>query len=483
MFKKYFLLFPALFLLTTGIPAKAEELSPSFTLSTGGEGAYLKDGEHGTSYSFEEGATVTVRSADGSAMAGIYIIWDSPVNQWNLRTDSGVITCGQNGFLHEFISLEAPTASAVITVPSGGARISDIRIFSQDGPLPEDVQRWNAPCEKADIMLVPAHADDEILFLGGIIPTYGVVGEMDIQVVYMAEFWSSAKIREHEKLDGLWEAGLKNYPVCGNFKDLYSKTIEEAQSQYSFDAMTEFVTAQIRRFQPQVIVTHDQKGEYGHGFHMLTSLAVTTAVEYAGDENRYPDSASAYGTWDTPKTYLHLYEENKIRLDLRQPIDAMGGRTALEVAADAYKKHVSQQWCWFYVSDDYQYSCADFGLYRTTVGADTTGDDLFENLKTYKLQQQEKEEAQRQAEAQAALERQRREEEARRLEAERESAKQREQEQAAQEALRQQLEELGRQQKELSAHRSLVLGILLSVIVILASLLTFGILRLLKRRK
>ena len=332
-------------------------------------------------------------------------------------------------------------------------------------------------------MLVPAHADDEILFLGGIIPTYGVVGEMDIQVVYMAEFWSSAKIREHEKLDGLWEAGLKNYPVCGNFKDLYSKTIEEAQSQYSFDAMTEFVTAQIRRFQPQVIVTHDQKGEYGHGFHMLTSLAVTTAVEYAGDENRYPDSASAYGTWDTPKTYLHLYEENKIRLDLRQPIDAMGGRTALEVAADAYKKHVSQQWCWFYVSDDYQYSCADFGLYRTTVGADTTGDDLFENLKTYKLQQQEKEEAQRQAEAQAALERQRREEEARRLEAERESAKQREQEQAAQEALRQQLEELGRQQKELSAHRSLVLGILLSVIVILASLLTFGILRLLKRRK
>ena len=161
----------------------------------------------------------------------------------------------------------------------------------------------------------------------------------------------------------------------------------------------------------------------------------------------------------------------------------MGGRTALEVAADAYKKHVSQQWCWFYVSDDYQYSCADFGLYRTTVGADTTGDDLFENLKTYKLQQQEKEEAQRQAEAQAALERQRREEEARRLEAERESAKQREQEQAAQEALRQQLEELGRQQKELSAHRSLVLGILLSVIVILASLLTFGILRLLKRRK
>ena len=72
-------------------------------------------------------------------------------------------------------------------------------------------------------------------------------------------------------------------------------------------------------------------------------------------------------------------------MDLRQPLDKFQGRTALEVASDAYKKHVSQQWCWFYVSDDYEYSCADFGMYRTTVGNDT-GNDMMENVVSYEEQ-------------------------------------------------------------------------------------------------
>ena len=33
----------------------------------------------------------------------------------------------------------------------------------------------------------------------------------------------------------------------------------------------------------------------------------------------------------------------------------MDGMTAVEVATAAYKRHVSQQWCWFYVSDEYEY--------------------------------------------------------------------------------------------------------------------------------
>ena len=49
---------------------------------------------------------------------------------------------------------------------------------------------------------------------------------------------------------------------------------------------------------------------------------------------------------------------------------------------------MSQQWCWFYVSDDYEYSIADFGLYRTTVGPDT-GNDMMENLTSYAQQRQQ----------------------------------------------------------------------------------------------
>ena len=86
----------------------------------------------------------------------------------------------------------------------------------------------------------------------------------------------------------------------------------------------------------------------------------------------------------------------------RRALSRFGGKTVLEVAADGYLQHVSQQWCWFYVSDDYQYSCAKFGLYRSTVGADT-GNDILENVVTYEEQARIKaeEESSRQAESES----------------------------------------------------------------------------------
>ena len=104
------------------------------------------------------------------------------------------------------------------------------------------------------------------------------------------------------------------------------------------------------------------------------------------------ESADKYGAWDVPKTYIHLYGENKIRMDLRQPLSNMKSRTAIDVAKDAYLQHVSQQWCWFYVSDEYEYSCADFGLYRSTVGTDT-GNDMLENVTTYEEKKRIEEES------------------------------------------------------------------------------------------
>lgn len=428
----------------------AAELTPDMTLSDGGSAGALQDGSHSTAHTFSAGSSVTIKSNDGAPISGVYIIWDSPVAAYTITTDSGEVSCGQYEFLHDYVKFDTPTASLTINMPSDTARrISDIRIFSE-GELPSDVQVWNPPVTNADIMLVPSHADDEILFFGGIIPTYTYTYDAEIQVVYMTEFWSTTKIREHEKLDGLWCAGLKNYPVTADFTDLYSKDLATAESQYDFNEMVGFLTEQIRRFKPQVIVTHDEKGEYGHGYHMLTFKAVTTAVEAATDASNNPDSAERYGTWNTPKTYIHLYRQNAIHLDLRTPIPEMGGKTALEIASEAYKQHVSQQWCWFYVSDDYEYSCADFGLYRTTVGVDTSNN-LLENLKTYKAQTEELESiiaAEQESIEQAAIE-----------------------QESKMQALKSDLADLNSRQEELSAKLSknntfLITGIVLAIFLV-----------------
>jgi hypothetical protein len=95
-------------------------------------------------------------------------------------------------------------------------------------------------------------------------------------------------------------------------------------------------------------------------------------------------------------------------------MDVLNGLTPLEVEKNAYLKHESQQWTWFYVDDEYQYSCADFGLYRTTVGNDSGKNDMMENIVSY--EEQEELERQRLEEE----ERQRREEEERKRQEEEE---------------------------------------------------------------
>lgn len=369
------------------IPVRAEEseateITPDITLSNGGRVSSMTDGSYNTRTSFSSGDTIVITSSE--AMYSLYIKWDLVPSQWALTYNDKTVNCGTDGFLHEYIEIPEGTTSMTITFASKEA-ICDLHTYSS-GTAPAQVQTWKKPCDKADILVFATHADDEILFLGGVLATYGGGQDLAVQVAYMCEFTSTAKIREHEKLDGLWVSGIKNYPVCGDFPDLYSTTLEAAKKQYNYEDLKSFITGTIRRFKPLVVVTQDFNGEYGHGGHMILSKAVADSVDTSKDASVYPETASQYGTWDVPKTYIHLYDQNKITMNLRVPLANMGNRTAIEIASEAYKQHVSQQWCWFYVSDDYEYSCADFGLYRTLVGNDT-GNDMLENITTYEEQE------------------------------------------------------------------------------------------------
>ena len=415
------------------IPCKAQELTPQTQKS---------------------GNAISVTAKDSTPIGAVYIKWNKAVQPYELTTDTQTLSCGENGFLHEFIPLDTPSSTLTFSLPAENPMgIYEIRIFS-DADVPEDVQIWQPPCDRADILLVSAHSDDEILFMGGIIPTYGAEQGAKVQVAYMTEFWSTAPIREHEKLDGLWTDGLRNYPVCGNFKDMYAADLEAAEKIYDLEAMTEYVTGLIDEFKPQITVTHDFNGEYGHGFHQLTAKAVAQALERSNCV--------------VSKAYFHLYPENKIRMDLNVPLDSMGGKTALEIAKEAYLKHVSQQWCWFYVSDSYQYSCADFGLYQTTVGSDTTGS-MLDNIVLY--EEQERLEQER-------LEQERLEQE--RLEKEKAEQERLAQEQAERERLeaeRLAQEQLAWEAQKKQADQKRLQHLLLGSCVILLILLTYFLLQ------
>lgn len=220
-----------------------------------------------------------------------------------------------------------------------------------------------------------------------------------MQIVYFTDHNNNI-LRRHELLDGLWEVGIRRYPVISQFPDAYSESYEGALSNLKKAGYTEkdalrFQVEQIRKFEPLVIMGHDLKGEYGHGQHILNATLLTRAVEAAADGEQFGDIA--WGTHDTPKLYLHLYNENKIELDLDTPItdtpyERFLGKTPFEISKVGFSKHATQQGTWFKTwlngkngqitkaSQINTYSPRKFGLYRSTVGEDILKNDVFENV-------------------------------------------------------------------------------------------------------
>ncbi|MCQ2529652.1 MAG: PIG-L family deacetylase [Lachnospiraceae bacterium] len=380
------------------VKTQAAWLDIEFDSSDGSACENLYDDDIRSKEHFEGGTTITVTSEEN--IDSLYIEWDEEPSKWTLTSGGQSFECGTNGFLHEYVKTGGTSNSATITIPDGGATLVDIYAFSA-GELPDWVQVWQPPYDRADILYFSTHSDDDVLFFGGLIPTYADSGKYRIQAAYIVDHarpsdpFGNEPYRVHELLNCIWTMGLDHYPQMGIFGDWYSESLEEAEEYQSLDEVTDFVTEVIRKFKPQVVISQDFEGEYGHGQHRLAAAAIAEAVEKTGDSSQYPDSASKYGTWDVPKTYYHLYEENEIVIDARVPLSGFGGKTALEVAKEGYLRHESQQWMDYYVSDGIDddgymapYPCTHFGLYRTTVGLDT-GNDIMENLVAYDVQDEQ----------------------------------------------------------------------------------------------
>lgn len=265
---------------------------------------------------------------------------------------------------------------AELELTGAGQKICRVSVYSK-GDLPDNVLNFDPPWDKCDLMVVSTHEDDEFIYFGGIIPYYNSVRNKKVEVVYMAD---CGRLRRGEALNGLWTAGEKNYPDFINLKDKRVKTIKEGVELWGGkDAILSKLVQRIRRYKPEVILTHDLDGEYGHNQHKITANAMKMAIEAAADPAQYPDSYAEYGAWQVKKLYLHLYSEDVIDFDWDAPYEELGDRTPLEVAKAGYAKHVSQQ-KYYQVEDGGKYDNSLFGLAYSTVGEDTRHDDLFENI-------------------------------------------------------------------------------------------------------
>lgn len=361
---------------------------------------YLFDGS--TYYSTEARQNGWVTLKDERGIGSLYFIFGEDCPSLILRSEDTGETreIQDNSFLHLFVDLEELFGGTVqrltITFPEKQTLISELSVYTA-GQVPDSVQKWQEPREQeTDMVLFSAHGDDEQLFFAGLLPYYAAERGYQVQVVYLTAHRNEGARRRHEMLNGLWAVGVRTYPVFGPFGDYHTLSLTEAYSRYAHKGITReellgFVVEQLRRFRPKVAVGHDLNGEYGHGMHRLYADLLCQAVQVSQDRQAYPELAERYGVWDVPKTYLHLYGENVIWMDWDQPLEAFHGMTAYQVTKQlGFASHPSQHgyYSWFFdgrskAADIPEYSPCWYGLYRSTVGEDVQGQDLFENLTSY----------------------------------------------------------------------------------------------------
>ena len=359
----------------------AELISEGLKVLIDGENfvTYLSDGRYWSSRTIRKHQTLTVECA--MPFSGMYFEWGEIPGIYSIVWDGGSLECGHNGFLHEYVYLPEPVDQITVQFESDQEqRLIDVEVCTEGTP-PEGVQAWLPPCEEADILIFPTHSDDDALFFGPLISYYAIERGLRVQTAFMVEHRGFPE-RDHERLDGLWEMGVRHYPILGTAPDTSETQFYTAMSFYKSSNIEQWQVEQIRRFKPFVIVGHDLKGEYGNGGHKVNAHFLVQAVESAADGEKFPESEQEYGIWETPKLYLHLYEENEIVLDVNTPLtNDSQGRTAFEIAEAAYQYHESQHYTSYKVRQDgsRMYDCRYFGLYRTLVGDDTKPD-IMENI-------------------------------------------------------------------------------------------------------
>ncbi len=343
---------------------------------------WMTDDDVQTSGIFSSGKRLRISAEE--PIAYLYVIWNSRPVPWTLRTGNAGIDCGTQGYFHELVKLPHPKRELTMVLPRQElTEIGTLYAFSE-GELPDWVQDWEPPCETADILLFSTHSDDEFIFFGGLLPTYAGERGLEVQVAYLVDHYEWQRHRCHELLNGLWTAGVRHYPVTGGFLDGLFETMDEAIVYYKPEQILRWQVDTIRSFRPLVVVAHDSEhGEYGNWTHILNGSLLKQAVWLAADPLYNLKSVQMYGTWDTPKLYIHLYGDDPTVLDYDIPLSRFAGRTAHQVAEAALQCHKSQVIYGYQVyGPDYpDYDSHVFGLYRSLVGEDEARNDLMEHIR------------------------------------------------------------------------------------------------------
>lgn len=191
------------------------------------------------------------------------------------------------------------------------------------------------------LMAVHAHPDDET-FAGGIFGRYADEGARTVLVtctlgeegeivdptmdadairprlgeVRTAELRCSVEALGIERLHllGYRDSGMVDTPANANPLAFTNVDVEAAARR---------LVALVRAERPQVLITYDEHGGYGHPDHIMAHRIATIAYESADDTARFPVQPGEAGPWQPSKLYYVAWPRERL-MQLREEIIARG---------------------------------------------------------------------------------------------------------------------------------------------------------------
>jgi mycothiol conjugate amidase Mca len=180
--------------------------------------------------------------------------------------------------------------------------------------------------EQRTLIAVHAHPDDECIGTGGILARYaaegvrtvlvtctdGAVGEISDPALATPDNLAEVRSRELDAsvrvlgISRLVKLGYRDSGMAGTADNDNPASFHQA----SFDEAVERVVTVFRAERPQVIVTYDERGGYGHPDHVRAHQVAVAAFEAAGDASRYTEAGPA---WAPSKLYYSVFPRSAMQ--------------------------------------------------------------------------------------------------------------------------------------------------------------------------
>ncbi len=183
---------------------------------------------------------------------------------------------------------------------------------------------------KRTLCFIGAHPDDETSGLGSTLAYYATVG---VNVYYVCAtrgeagmnnlnqlhgFKSLGELRSEELncaanilgLAGVVHLGYRDSGMSGTNDNKHPEALAVAP----IDEVSERIVKVIRSLKPDVVVTHDPIGGYGHPDHVAIHNATVKAFEIVADSTKYPEAGPAF---QPQKLYFHVFPRKLLKVTVK----------------------------------------------------------------------------------------------------------------------------------------------------------------------